>query len=189
MQEPMDFPAIVLFELCAWTSHTDFRKCSSTRLRVLSGAFPTGTDGISRVEMDSTAIYVTSRVSEDTSDRPDFEVPYPPAWDVWVWRDVSGAELCPIEHDPVYWGDRYANAVHADGSADVAHSPSMNELADDSRNNSIRIYDFTKDEDRELCHPDLPERAGGSQRNEQSGGPISMTNVQINHMLQHFAST
>ena len=106
--------------------------------------------------MDSTAIYVTSRVSEDTSNRPDFEVPYPHAWNVWVWRDLSGAALCPIKHDLVYWGDQYADAVHADEPM----TPSINELADDSRNNSVRIYDFTEDEAPELCHLD-PSRADG----------------------------
>ena len=139
--------------------------------------------------MDSTAIYVTSRVSEDTSERPDFEVPYPPAWDVWVWRDLSGVELCPVKHDLVYWGDQYAEAVHDGSYVDGPDTPSMNELAEDSRNNSIRIYDFTEDEDPELCHPDSPLADGGYERNEQPGGPISMTQEQIDHMLLHFASS
>lgn len=156
-QEEGFFPLIYLLELNDWETHAEFRNTNARHLRVLSGAFPSGLDGITRLEMDSTAIYVTSNGSLEFDKHGDFEVPFPMILDLWSWYDLAGVRVRRAKPEVVYWGEEYASEAHGGGGE--GYLPSTDEFLPEHRiykNNAIRTYDFTASEAPELCRPDSP---------------------------------
>jgi len=125
------FPTLYCFELRDWQDLADFR-ARQPEIRLLSGGLPTGFDGISRIEMDSTSIYVTSSHNNAFLEQEDFEAPYEDDLRA-TWYTISGEAICSADIAPVWPSEGHAP------------KPEMRDFLSEhrnSRNNCIRVYEF-----------------------------------------------
>ncbi|KAK9894516.1 hypothetical protein P389DRAFT_197805 [Cystobasidium minutum MCA 4210] len=127
------FPVVYLFELCDWTDFSDFR-ARAPQLRILTGALPVGHDGISRVEMDSTSIYLTASTRQIFKDTPRFEDIHPSDLEL-AWYKLDGTRLCDAHVRPTW------------PPSSPAQKHDMRKFDAQSRvflNDAILCYDFSK---------------------------------------------
>ena len=122
-----------MFELTDWSDHEDFIT-KAPEIRLLSAGLPTGIDCISRIEMDSTSIYITANSSPVFEEHP--EMSAPTAHDLnFSWYTLTEQLTIPAKVTSVFGDVQEANM---DG-------PNMREFLLEQRifrNNCVLVYDF-----------------------------------------------
>lgn len=127
------FPCVYFFELTDWHDHAEFVK-KAPEIRLLSAGLPTGIDCISRIEMDSTSIYVTASGSPIFEEHP--EVSAPAAHDLnFSWYTLTEQLTLPAKVSPVFGEVQEA----------VMDRPNMRDFLMEHRifrNDCVLVYDF-----------------------------------------------
>ena len=123
-----------MFELTDWENHSDF-VTKAPEIRLLSAGLPTGIDCISRIEMDSTSIYITANSSPVFDEHP--EIPRPTAHDLnFSWYTLTEQLTMEAKVTSVFEEVQELNMDR----------PNMRDFLMEQRifrNDCVMVYDFT----------------------------------------------